>query len=407
MQAIGPILQETPFACARAPRRDLRALLLWSAALALGAGFEARLAASPPAAPSLFFAHGASHAGARPANPYGALIDRAVFADRTPASPSERSFALALAARPYGALVDPTFRDADMAASQSPEQARFAATLAIAAAGPTGAVARPYGALAEFFADAAPAPPLLAPPLSTSLDLAAPIEAPTPPRREVASVEDAPLPPTRPSELAALAPPERRAPPRAASPAPAPAPADNRTLFEKLFGLGRAPQKTVAYAAPESPGPIGRGAPVASDTTSGVSIFSRSGPPASYDQFTAVYDISARAVYMPDGKRLEAHSGLGDRLDDPRFVSERMRGATPPHLYALGPREEMFHGVAALRLTPIGDGPLYGRAGLLAHSYMLGPNGDSNGCVSFKDYDAFLRAFREGQVKRLAVVAKL
>jgi hypothetical protein len=38
---------------------------------------------------------------------------------------------------------------------------------------------------------------------------------------------------------------------------------------------------------------------------------------------------------------------------------------------------------------------------------MLGPNGDSNGCVSFKDYDAFLRAFREGQVKRLAVVAKL
>jgi hypothetical protein len=37
---------------------------------------------------------------------------------------------------------------------------------------------------------------------------------------------------------------------------------------------------------------------------------------------------------------------------------------------------------------------------------MLGPNGDSNGCVSFKDYDAFLRAFQNGEVKRLAVVAQ-
>jgi hypothetical protein len=27
---------------------------------------------------------------------------------------------------------------------------------------------------------------------------------------------------------------------------------------------------------------------------------------------------------------------------------------------------------------------VFGRAGLLAHSFMLGPNGDSNGCVSFK-----------------------
>ena len=36
-----------------------------------------------------------------------------------------------------------------------------------------------------------------------------------------------------------------------------------------------------------------------------------------------------------------------------------------------------------------------------------GPSGDSNGCVSFKNYDAFLRAFQSGEVKRLAVVAKL
>jgi hypothetical protein len=38
---------------------------------------------------------------------------------------------------------------------------------------------------------------------------------------------------------------------------------------------------------------------------------------------------------------------------------------------------------------------------------MLGPRGDSNGCVSFRDYNAFLKAFRNGEIKRLAVVASL
>jgi hypothetical protein len=42
---------------------------------------------------------------------------------------------------------------------------------------------------------------------------------------------------------------------------------------------------------------------------------------------------------------------------------------------------------------------------LLAHTYMLGPNGDSNGCVSFKDYDRFLQAYLKGEVQRLVVVA--
>ena len=68
--------------------------------------------------------------------------------------------------------------------------------------------------------------------------------------------------------------------------------------------------------------------------------------------------------------------------------------------------ESLFHGVQALRLNPIGGGFSFDRVGLLAHPYMLGPNGDSNGCVSFKDYDAFLRAFQSGEVKRLAVVAQ-
>jgi Protein of unknown function (DUF2778) len=125
-----------------------------------------------------------------------------------------------------------------------------------------------------------------------------------------------------------------------------------------------------------------------------------------YDKWTAIYDLEAHTVYLPNGDKLEAHSGLGDRLDDPLHVSEINRGATPPHLYDLTLREAPFHGVQALRLTPVGGG-VFGRVGLLAHSYMLGPGGDSNGCVSFKDYDAFLQAYQNGQVKRLAVVASL
>ncbi|MFY9832656.1 MAG: tlde1 domain-containing protein, partial [Methylocystis sp.] len=79
-------------------------------------------------------------------------------------------------------------------------------------------------------------------------------------------------------------------------------------------------------------------------------------PLAGYDQWTAVYDISAHTVYLPNGTTLEAHSGLGDRLDDPRHVRERMRGPTPADVYELALREQLFHGVQALRLKPVGGG---------------------------------------------------
>ena len=126
------------------------------------------------------------------------------------------------------------------------------------------------------------------------------------------------------------------------------------------------------------------------------------------DRAAAVYDISAHVVYMPDGTKLEAHSGYGDFLDDPNHVSKRMRGATPPHTYDLSLRESLFHGVQAIRLTPVGgEDAIFGRDGLLAHTYMLGPRGDSNGCVSFRNYEAFLNAYRNNEVKRLVVVAKL
>jgi hypothetical protein len=186
----------------------------------------------------------------------------------------------------------------------------------------------------------------------------------------------------------------RRFAQQSTGPAVPTAPTDIRAFFEKLFGVQKPSGPVLAYAAPQGG---------LADDLPGLTSKATPG----YDRWTAVYDLSARTVYLPNGKRLEAHSGLGNRMDDPRYVHERMRGATPPNVYALRPREQLFHGVRALRLIPIGNGDLYGRTGLLAHTYMLGPNGDSNGCVSFRNYDAFLQAYHNGEIKRLVVVASL
>jgi hypothetical protein len=126
-----------------------------------------------------------------------------------------------------------------------------------------------------------------------------------------------------------------------------------------------------------------------------------------YDSQTAVYDISAKALYLPSGVTLEAHSGMGPLMDDPDHVNQRMLGATPPATYDLKPREKLFHGVRALRLTPAEGTSALGRVGLLTHSYMLGPRGDSNGCVSIKDYERFLKAYDNGEFNRLVVVPSL
>ena len=129
--------------------------------------------------------------------------------------------------------------------------------------------------------------------------------------------------------------------------------------------------------------------------------------PLEDDGRTAVYDITARVVYLPSGRRLEAHSGYGNLMDNPRYVNVRMRGATPPNIYKLTLREQLFHGVRAIRLNPVDDDRMYGRAGILAHTYMLGPNGQSNGCVSFSNYPEFLNAFLRGEITRIAVVERL
>lgn len=125
------------------------------------------------------------------------------------------------------------------------------------------------------------------------------------------------------------------------------------------------------------------------------------------DSHTAIYDIVAHTVYLPGGRRLEAHSGLGHFLDDPRAIAQKARGPTPPNVYRLTLREQLFHGVRAIRLNPENDGKMFGRDGILAHTYMLGPSGQSFGCVSFRNYPEFLNAFLRGEIDRLVVVPHL
>ncbi|GJE41983.1 DUF2778 domain-containing protein [Methylobacterium soli] len=222
--------------------------------------------------------------------------------------------------------------------------------------------------------------------------------APPAPARLVQTI---PVPIPRPAEF-------RRAPvpetPRLASRPVSPstqsvfraAAVDNRSFVEKLFGVepsSTGPALAYAGTSPDLVDPVPRRRLSPSPV-----------PPVAAN--TAVYDISARKVYLPNGEELEAHSGLGSSMDDPRYVHLRMRGATPPGTYDLREREALFHGVRAIRLNPVG-GPaaVHGRNGLLAHTYMLGASGASNGCVSFRNYDRFLQAYLRGEVQRLVVVA--
>ena len=224
--------------------------------------------------------------------------------------------------------------------------------------------------------------------------------------QQIAVAQRVPLPVRRPPELTALgaAAALRRAERLAARrPTMAAAPAeteDTRTFFERLLGVERpaTPAPALAYAALEN------GAAESAARRPLTAPVPASRPPG--EGGIAVYDISAQSVVLPNGERLEAHSGLGESMDDPRFVHLKMRGPTPPGTYDLTEREAPFHGVRALRLTPVGGSEaIYGRVGLLTHTYLLGPNGASNGCISFKDYDKFLQAYLRGEIRRVVVVA--
>ena len=124
----------------------------------------------------------------------------------------------------------------------------------------------------------------------------------------------------------------------------------------------------------------------------------------------AIYDIASATVRLPNGERLEAHSGLAHRQDNPAYVREKNRGPTPPNVYDMRMREALFHGTEAIRLTPRDQKKVFNRDGLLAHSYMYaggGPRSQSNGCVVFKDYGRFLRAFKAGEIAKLVVVPNM
>lgn len=249
----------------------------------------------------------------------------------------------------------------------------------------------------------APAEPL-SPSGATAL---APVQPAIEPSQKIALT--APLPIPRPSDLKLPTPPEPRVMAREASRRSKDVlakvePADNRSFLERIFGV-KAPSSgtKLAYAAPEDEiTQRGRG--------SGLTVVPAPAPsplasPVTAGAKTAVYDISARTVYLPNGERLEANSGLGEKMNDLRYVHVRMHGPTPPHVYDLTERESLFHGVRAIRMHPVGGAAkIFGRTGLLVHSYLLGPRGDSNGCVSVKDYDRFLQAFLRGEINRLVVV---
>lgn len=228
-------------------------------------------------------------------------------------------------------------------------------------------------------------PPPTSKATSSSLDSVTRDAVPLPPRRPVGISESHSAHPAE-----AVPAPAAEGSPSAAEPGPDVArPASSETTVQRTIASAPA---TAATTQPDNRTILQR-------------ILGAFTPPSAPGTGTAVYDIAAHTVYMPNGEKLEAHSGLGRNFDDPHSFSQKNRGVIPPQTYALKPREQLFHGVAALRLDPVGDGNMYGRVGMLAHSYMLGPRGDSNGCVSFKDYDKFLAAYQRGEISRLVVVA--
>lgn len=228
----------------------------------------------------------------------------------------------------------------------------------------------------------------------------APMPAPVP-ERTVTDLRVVPMPLAHPLSLAARQQPMEETVPSSLSGQPdarlsaAPMPQRSPLLGAPLQGG----EQLASLPPAGSPGPVEP--PLAGKPD--VSDIPLPGPGDKY----ALYDIKGGKVYMPSGEKLEAHSGYGEGFDNISYVTKRMIGPTPPNTYTLSMRERLFHGVEALRLKPVGDGKMYGRDGFLTHSYLMGDRGDSNGCVSFKDYDKFLAAYKRGEVTRIIVVAQL
>jgi len=95
-------------------------------------------------------------------------------------------------------------------------------------------------------------------------------------------------------------------------------------------------------------------------------------------------------------RQLQAHAGVRDYRDRSARHQPEEGWADAANIYELKPR-----------VIPVTGSKKYGRDGILAHPFMLGDNGQSNGCVSFKDYQAFLKAYQRGEVTRMVVVEQL
>jgi hypothetical protein len=292
--------------------------------------------------------------------------------------------------QPFG----PARRDTRLVSAALPRQAMILA----AAATPEDAVLKPSATpMVTREEGASPVRlALAAPPLPAEIADAGSVPA------VAEDAQAAPPPPAVPETVLALAPatePDVRQeaiqqaiplPPALSRPTPTP-----RGATVQGEGATRAPARRMLASLPPDSGPL---APTPAPEATMLP-----GPGSRF----ALYDIEGHTVYMPNGERLEAHSGLGEHFDDPDSITRKNRGVTPPNTYDLRMRESLFHGVAAIRLTPVSGSQMFGRDGMLAHTYMLGPRGDSNGCVSFKDYSKFLNAFRRGEVSRLVVVKRL
>ena len=340
------------------PRTSLLAGAMALVALAVSGGFLADAILSPRApAPAALAWSGALPTSIAPMAPATALLNASV----EPKAPRKLSSA------GYDLVFGPSVQALSFIRPEAPQRAERPVREAAAPANPALEVPLPPRAPER----AAPEKPVVDAPVRTA-------ELPVPPPN-----------PFRPRALMRTSEPKEPARRVVASASP-----DETNFFQKLFGsLTPAPNPALAYARTEEPG-----------LNSLTPVVPRM--PQVDGSRTAVYDIEAKVVIMPDGTRLEAHSGLGEHLDDPSSISIRMRGATPPNVYELSMREQLFHGVRALRMTPTDNSRMYGRDGILAHTFMLGPRGDSNGCISFRDYDQFLQAYLRGEVKRIVVVTR-
>ena len=121
----------------------------------------------------------------------------------------------------------------------------------------------------------------------------------------------------------------------------------------------------------------------------------------------AIYDVSAATVYMPDGTKLRAHSGIGKMRDNPNYEHVKMSGPTPKGIYRLRMREQRFHGVEAIRMLSVDGRDPKNRTGLLTHTNLLRNQKGSHGCVAFQNYEPFLNAFKRGHVTMMVVVPEL